>query len=453
MRLHNRCLLIGFAAASLATLSAPDLWGYAEEQTDPSGQANASTHHLYLTRALAVCAGLDYAPGVVDPVLPSVLPHSKAKDAEIIAFNDELTDVGTICMQKGKPATGNTALSACDNPDTTWTNCTPGSIPSAAINGDKAQCSQKPTDPAVAWEVFPVVAGTPAAQGRLADGAWQPNLGCFSQRFSPWSPLFHFPETADVQRLRKFAAGEPLTAPAAYAYGPSGSNMWLGQCFVRPQGAVPTGVVKPGSLEAFGMFLHTVGDFESHLMCQRNWSGQNKPPWYFHTPGPGVLPANQLGVPNCGFNDHAFEFGCADSERRAGFLSGTVNGAERVYAELLQFAAAKGKAPRIASVQSNRQWLHRQLQRYATLYRPSVLLGQGSSVAPAEQAAAQCRVNFAWQLLKACVASASAKSDACLPDVMVGDAVCPASGQVGSCPRAPQYFPLAPACPASPKAP
>ncbi len=458
MRIFRRSRLLEVAVGVLVTIPVAEAWGFAEEQTDPSGQANVSTHHLYLTRALAVCAGLDYAEGVVDPLLgadpgrPTVLPKSQAKAAEVIAFNDELTDIGTICMKGGKPFAGNIDVSSCDSPETTWTNCTPGAIPESAIVGERSRCPEGLAAKDAAWEVFPIVAGTPAAkgQGALGNGAWQPKLGCFSQRFSPWSPLFHFPEEADLAVLRKFATGElatgePLQARAAYAYGPVGSSMWSGKCFVRPEGSVPTGVVQPGSIEAFGMYLHSLGDYDSHRMCRDKWSAKDKPTWYFHTKGPAGK-----GVPNCGFNDHGFEFGCADSQRRAGFLAGTVNGAERVYGALLQFAARQGKTPRIASVEANQQWLRRQLQRYVTLYRPSVLLGQNTRAAATEQAASQCRMNFAWQLLQACVANAGAKAEACLPDVAVGSDVCPAAGQVGACPGGQKHFPLAPACGANP---
>lgn len=456
MRPSRSSTLWSLAGICLLTFSAPQAWGFAEEQTDPTGQANASTHHLYLTRALAVCAGLDYAENVPDPLSPTVIPHSKAKDAEILAFNDEMTDIGTICMQKNPntqkvaPFTGNTELIKCVDKDTTWTNCTPGNIKPPAIKGDASTC---PAGSDTTTEVFPVVWGSQVAAGAPPPaGAWQPVLGCFSQRFSPWSPLFHFPEESDLSVLRKFATeATSLEARAAYAYGPAGSNMWTGSCFVRPTGPVPTGdQVKPGSIEAFGMYLHSLGDFNSHRMCRDNWSGKDKqqgqpppkPTWYFHTPGPGVLPANALGVENCGFNDHAFEFGCADSERRAGFLSGSVNGAERVYEALLEYAAKHGKKPRVASVEANHQWLLRQIQRYVTLYQPSVLAGQGSAV---QQASAQYRVNFAWQLLQACVANANAKPDACLPDVPVGGQ-CPANGMVCNCSGGQKYFPIVPEC-------
>lgn len=454
MQIFHRLLLLQAAAFTLVTIPITDAWGFAEEQTDPSAQANASTHHLYLTRALAVCAGLDYAENVADPVLPTVLPKTKAKDAEIIAFNDEMTDIGTICMKGGKPFAGNTDPASCDSPDTTWTNCTPGNIPDSAIVGDRQKCPAGVAASDVAWEVFPIVAGTPAAngQGPLVNGAWQPKLGCFSQRFSPWSPLFHFPEDTDLTTLQKFATGEyasgtQLEARAAYAYAPKGGNMWSGKCYLRPVEPVPTGVVKPGTIEAFGMYLHSLGDYDSHRMCRDKWTAQDKPTWYFHTQGPAGK-----GVPNCGFNDHGFEFGCADTDRRAGFLAGTVNGAEHVYSALLQFAAKKGKTPRIESLDANHQWLRRQLQRYATLYRPSVLLGQNTPVSKVEQGAAHCRVNFAWQLLQACVANAGAKPDACLPDVTVGNDVCPAAGQVGACPGGQKHFPIVPVCGASQKA-
>jgi hypothetical protein len=446
MHAHSRWMPWSFAVCCLITLAAPQAWGYAEEQVDSTGQANVSTHHLYLTRALAVCAGLDYAENVPDPLSPTVLPHSQAKEAEIIAFNDEMTDIGTICMVKSSngdlvPFTGNTDLKNCVDPDTTWTNCTQGSIPSAAIQGDPSQC---PAGSDTKAEVFPVLWNPQAPAG-----AWQPELGCFSQRFSPWSPLFHFPEEKDLQMLRKFALeSTPLKARAAYAYGPDGSNMWTSSCSIRPTAPVPTGKVSPGSLEAFGMYLHSLGDFNSHRMCREGWAARvtakdkPKPNWYFHTPGPGVLPVNTVGVENCGFNDHAFEFGCADSKRRAGFLSNTVNGAERVYEALVEFAIKRGKKPRIASLCEHQQWLRRQIQRYVTLYQPSVLLAPGN---PVELASAKYRVNFAWNLLQACVANASAKAGTCLADVPAGGE-CPATGMVCGCDSAQKFFPIVAQC-------
>lgn len=248
---------------------------------------------------------------------------------------------------------------------------------------------------------------------------------------------------------RDFATkSTPLVARAAYAYGAGGSNMWTGSCYLRPSGQVPTGKVSPGTLEAFGMYLHSLGDFNSHRMCRESWLGKYKakdmpkPSWYFHTPGAGELPANTLGVENCGFNDHAFEFGCAESQRRAGFLSSSVKGAERMYEALLELSASRGKKPRVASLDANQQWLRRQLQRYVTLYQPSVLLAPGN---PMELASAKYRVNFAWQLLQACVANANAKPGTGLADVPVGGQ-CPSTGLVCGCANGQKYFPIVPEC-------
>lgn len=432
------------AICALTTLLASSAWGYAEEQTDPSTKATVSTHHLYLTRALAVCAGFDYAEGVVDPVgvndpvLKSVLPPEKAKAAEIIAFNDEMTDVGTICTAGGAPCTGNGCK--CDSTSApnaaTWTNCTPNSIKEPRINGDKSKC---PAGADTTQTVFPMMGNAP--------GAWDPTTGCFSQRFSPWSPLYHFPREDDLKANRDFAMGDSktLVAKAAYGYGPTGSNMWSGTCYIRPDAPVPNDAIQPGSLAAFGMYLHSVGDHNSHRMCREQWKPTDKPTWYFHTLGPVV--------PNCGLNDHAFEYGCADTPRRAGFLKGTVDGAEQVFNALLERAAKDKRAPRIASLDAHGQWLRRQIQLYTTKYEPSVLLGQNvpttGPVKQVQQGAAQCRLNFAWQLLQACVANANAAADACLPDVTAPADACPAAGQVKACPGQPKNFPIAPACGAS----
>ncbi|HVE81699.1 MAG TPA: hypothetical protein VND93_02580, partial [Myxococcales bacterium] len=59
-----------------------------------------------------------------------------------------------------------------------------------------------------------------------------------------------------------------------------------------------------------------------------------------------------------------------------------------------------------------------QIQRYVTLYEPSILLGQNvpgqGPIKTGEQGAAACGTQYAWQL-----ANAGAATGACLPDVTV----------------------------------
>ncbi|HEX4954601.1 MAG TPA: hypothetical protein VF017_14510 [Thermoanaerobaculia bacterium] len=394
------------------------VFGYAGEAGSGDGPVPAyqglavSTHHTHLTRALAYCAGL---PGLLElrnPINPLVPPDAAAL-AELIALNDELTDQGTIT---GTDANGNQVGPIWTNVNSTsWTY----QLPSAQAVG----CSEG------LGMVFPIL------QPQGGGGPfWDPASGFFTHRFGPWAGQFHFAQddalADDLAVLRAFAFGQTasLNARSLYGFGMTGANTWSGACYDQRLETVQTGQMKPGSVAAFATYLHSLGDSYSHRLCRLHWQHRQTPPWYYHTP-PAQLQET------CAFNDHAFEFGCPDTRRRAGFLEGTIEGGIAVYDELLGYALAQGYKPRIASVDAHGSWLRRQIERYAMLFENNLNNDAGT-----------CRVSFAWALMKACDAAATAPAG-CLPDVNVADGgTCNANGQSQGCPEGTAVLPMTPAC-------
>lgn len=406
---HGAALSLALAALSPAALKA-----YAGEAGSGDGPVAAyqglavSTHHTHLTRALAYCAGFPGDLALRNPINPLVDPAT-ALAAERLALNDELTDQGTIT---GTDANGNPVGPVWSNLNTVdWSY----QLPSAASLG----CSDSLT------MVYPILQGAQA---------WNPVSGFFTNRFSPWAGQFHFPQddglADDLAALRAFAVGttSALGARSQYGFGASGANTWSGSCYRERGENLATGAMKPGSIEAFATYLHTLGDSYSHRMCRLHWLERQTPPWYYHTP-PAQLQAT------CGFNDHGFEFGCPDTRRRAGFLEGTVDGALAVYGELVGYALVQGIKPRIASVDAYEGWLRRQIERYAMSFRTIYDADAGT-----------CRVSFTYALMKACDAAATAATP-CLPDVEVANGgTCNAGGKTTECPGGTVHFPMTPAC-------
>jgi hypothetical protein len=422
--------VVSIVSLTLAGASPEGLLAYAGEPGSGDGPLPmyqgfaVSTHHTHLTRALAYCAGF---PGLVDhrnPINPLVSQQA-AQWAERIALNDELTDQGTIG-----------AVDANGNPQgPQWSNLTPSDEWSYEIPGaEDVGCSDQLA------MVFPILQN-PNLQGLAPNQPfWNPQSGFFTHRFGPWSGQFHFPQddalADDLAQLRAFAFGQSqsLESRSLYGFGVQGSNTWSGACYDQRMEGVDTGPMQPGSVEAFATYLHSLGDSYSHRMCRLHWQHRQTPPWYYHTP-PASLQAT------CAFNDHAFEFGCPNTRRRAGFLEGTVEGGIAVFDELLGYALAQGFSPRVASIDAYSGWLRRQIERYAMLF--------GSYINPQTGAAntdsGTCRVSYTWALMKAC--GAIQPGQTCLPDVAVSDGgTCNAGGQTTGCSDGTEHFPMTPTC-------
>ncbi len=396
--------------------------GYAGEAGSGDGPDAAyqglavSTHHTHLTRALAYCAGFPALTDHRNPINPLVAPDA-AQWAERIALNDELTDQGTIT---GQDANGNPVGPVWTNLNTEDWSYT---LPSAATVG----CADDLT------MVYPITqSNVPPPIPNQA--FFDPASGFFTHRFGPWAGQFHFAQddalADDLAVLRAFAFGEAetLQARSLYGFGAAGANAWSGGCYDQRIETVATGAMEPGSVEAFATYLHSLGDSYSHRMCREHWLHRQTPPWYYHTPLATLQEA-------CAFNDHAFEFGCPDTRRRAGFLEGTVQGGIAVFDELLGYALANGFTPRVASVDAHGGWLRRQIERYAMSFRNNLTADAGT-----------CRVSFTYALLQACGAIQPGQTG-CLPDVGVDDGgTCAAGGRTSGCDEGTAQFPMTPAC-------
>lgn len=282
-----------------------------------------------------------------------------------------------------------------------------------------------------------------AALAALAEGLtgnappqplWDPQSGWFTHRFGPWAGQFHFPQddalADDLAALRDFATGgtDTFEARSLYGFGAAGADTWSGSCYDQRLETVATGAMKPGSVEAFATYLHTLGDRYSHRMCRDHWLHRQTPPWYYHTP-PATLQET------CAFNDHTFEFGCPQTRRRAGFLEGTIDGAIAVYGELVGYSLANGFTPRVSSVDAHGGWLRRQIERYAMSFENNFNADAGT-----------CRVSFTYALLQACGA-APAATTRCLPDVDVAaGGTCADDGRTTGCDEGTAVLPMTPAC-------
>lgn len=435
MRAKSMCrrgVVVAWVAVAVAVAAAGvgEAFGYAGEAGSGDGPEAAyaglavSTHHTHLTRALAYCAGF---PALVDqrnPINPLVAPED-AEWAERLALNDELTDQGTIT---GVDADGNPVGPLWTNVNTTdWSY----RLPTPADVGCQGS-------PELVYPVRAVAGALLGAAGQAVPAAaWDPQSGWFTHRFGPWAGQFHFPQddalADDLAVLRDFAIGRSaaLQARSLYGFGAQGANTWSGSCYDQRLETVATGPnMQPGTVEAFAAYLHSLGDRYSHRMCRDHWLHRQTPPWYYHTP-PVTLQET------CAFNDHAFEFGCPHTRRRAGFLAGTVDGALAVYGELVGYALANGFTPRVASVDAHGGWLRRQIERYAMSFENNLNADAGT-----------CRVSYTWALLQACGAiPAGAAGAGCLPDVDVAaGGTCADGGRTSGCEEGTAVMPMTPAC-------
>jgi len=343
----------------------------------------ASTHHLYLTRALAVCAGYAWN-GREDP-------FSEPADAERIAIADQLTDSER--LQQGERA---------------FTLCTgrPYVMPGAAAAGCPAGSGER---------VIMPLRGEGHVTGWLPLPSWREAEGCFTSRFGPYSNDFHFPDAARLAELRAWAFGEStaLAGTARFSFGGFLDSPWHADCHVARRETIDTGAVAPGSLEALGIYLHAIGDFHSHAQCLAHWGERRNPPWPTHT-----ISTAQTG---CAFVDHARELGCPANAAHDSLFAPAPEATYVQHAEAAAMAvfdalraraqaAQPPHASRLGDGEAQRAWLGRHLRRFVTGW--SWLEG-----APA-------RAAFAYRLAAHCAALQPGQTPADLPP-QPGEASCP----------------------------
>ncbi len=92
----------------------------------------------------------------------------------------------------------------------------------------------------------------------------------FISRPGFFGPFFHFPRTdnGELENARKWAWGEnkALRGYGAYAWGAKGAEPIGAACHYQRPMNIETGL-QPGSLEAFGTYLHMLADSIHHRRC------------------------------------------------------------------------------------------------------------------------------------------------------------------------------------------
>ncbi|MBN1259243.1 MAG: hypothetical protein JXB35_01050 [Anaerolineae bacterium] len=173
-------------------------------------------------------------------------------------------------------------------------------------------------------------------------GRFDPDTASVTSRFGPYSPFFHFPHLggADLQALHDWAWGKTdiLVGYEAYAWGRL-NDLTLMRA-VQNNGCIITRTVAismpipAGSLEAFGTYLHTLGDAYSHDACLRALAEVTpSAPWGTHT----VPALGDTSVYACDYNPtnprnddaHGREFGGVYSDTQQ-----TIAAALAIYDEL-----------------------------------------------------------------------------------------------------------------------
>jgi hypothetical protein len=212
-----------------ALLNVPWVRGFAEEPlyfrdpvTSVTGVEQVSSVHVDLTHALALAAGFSEA------------------DARTITIFDQLTDSMRFTSASG----------AIYN-----TNCY-GAFPVIPNPNNASVCPSGKGEGAL---LFPLYTNLNTN-----------GLPCVTARPGYFGPFFHFPRTdnGELQNARKWAWGEAtvLKGYAAFAWGAQGAEPIDGACHYQMPMNIETGL-KPGSLEAYGTYLHMLADSIHHRLC------------------------------------------------------------------------------------------------------------------------------------------------------------------------------------------
>jgi hypothetical protein len=249
---HRFLLALVLSALTLLVLVTL-VWAYAEEPLsfrDPYTGAltdeEINTIHFDLTYPLALAAGFS------------------VEDSKQLQIWNQLVD----SEQIGPGA----AIS--------YTNCTGAFYPSP-VPTDVCPAG---TDPSlVAWPLWANVKGP----------------SCFTSRFGPYMPFFHFPHqnARDLGALYDWGWGftDTLVGYEAYAWG--GHSVMSATCLYTRTVVITTGM-EAGSLPAFAIYLHSLADYYSHRECIAVMDGLDMP-WATHTI------KNVNDIPECNYNPYA----------------------------------------------------------------------------------------------------------------------------------------------------
>lgn len=264
---------------------------------------SVSTIHFDMVGALAIAAGFSVTDAAV------IQAYSQATDAgNLPAVNPVYTFDADPANYPVPPAIAEvTATPYCPSPTTTVDSVTMGNYDVAK---DQMEC-----------------------------------LGCFTSRFGPYGVFFHFPHARDdeLYATRDWAYGRApaLTGTVIYAYSSTAQSFYQAavniynssDCFISRTATIDTGSIRPGSLQAFGIYLHSLGDNHSHGDCITAADSENKLfAAHIHPDGP-LDPLTP-----CRWLSHELEFGSPDNDTNR-----TFNGILAVYDEMLAYAAETGR--------------------------------------------------------------------------------------------------------------
>jgi len=226
-------------------------WAWAEEQNleyyDPfdttpiesraTYSPTVSSIHFDMVGALAIAAGYSVEDAAI------IQAYSQATDSEELpAENPVYTfDADPANYPTPPPISQVSATPYCPDPANTADFATMGNYDAAK---DQMQCS-----------------------------------GCFTSRYGPYGVFFHFPHARadELYATRDWALGRTpvLTGEVIYAYSSTAKSFYQeainiyesSNCFVSRTVRIDTGSIQAGSLEALGIYVHSLGDNHSHGDC------------------------------------------------------------------------------------------------------------------------------------------------------------------------------------------
>lgn len=171
--------------------------------------------------------------------------------------------------------------------------------------------------------------------------------GCFTSRYGPYGVFFHMPHdrSEELGAIRAWAFGHTpdLSGIVTFGYSSTAPSAWhmltniysSTACFISQPVVIDTGSIRAGSLPAFGIYLHSLGDHWSHGDCLAAVDALGLP---F---GAHVLPKGPTDpLWPCRWTAHSAEFGdptlFPDSNR-------TVSGTLALYDALVAFAGQSSR--------------------------------------------------------------------------------------------------------------
>jgi len=273
---------------------------------------------------------LDYSPldqrETVSPTVSSI--HFDLVGALAIAAGFSITDAATIQAYSEGTDAGNLPTV---NPVYTF----------------DADPNNYPVPPPITSVITSTICPSPATTGpdvSMGSTDQMSCLECFTDRFGPYGVFFHMPHNrpSELGAIEAWALGltDTLVGQVIFGYSSTVAFEWQDPayniyettpCFVTETATIDTGSIQAGSLPAFGIYLHSLGDNWSHKECIAAADSEGYP-FAAHVKVDG--PQDPLWP--CRWTHHKVEFGdpqlFPDSNR-------TFSGTLALYDALTRFAA------------------------------------------------------------------------------------------------------------------